>query len=83
MYVVMRRVDHTQNMDRWYLVAVQSTLFHPTAVITAWGSRETTYHRLRIYPVETQKDARKLAAHIIKKKLSRGYRLVATERKRR
>lgn len=83
MYVVMRRIDHTQNMDRWYLVTVQSTLFHPTAVITAWGSGATTYQRLRVYPIKTRKEARRLAARIVKKKLGRGYRLVAVERKRR
>jgi hypothetical protein len=62
---------------------LQNAMFDPTAVVTAWGSRETACHRLRIYPVETQTDAQKLAARVVKRKLRRGYRLVAAKRKKR
>lgn len=76
MLAVMKRVDPDEEMNRWYLVAVQATLFHPIAVITAWGSRETDYQRLRIFPAASEAEAHELAERIIEQKLRRGYGMV-------
>ena len=72
----MKRVDPEENMDRWYMVHVQATLFEPLAVVCAWGDRRTTYQRLRILPVATAGEAEALASQIIAQKLRRGYEFV-------
>ncbi len=69
------RIDHPQNMQRWYRVEVTSTLFDPLAVVCSWGRLGTTYQRRRILPVENQAQADDLAARILAKKLKRQYKL--------
>lgn len=76
MFVIMKRIDPEENMDRWYLVTVQATLFDPVAVITAWGGRATTYQQMRIFPAGSEEEALDLAARIVGQKLRRGYMLV-------
>jgi predicted DNA-binding WGR domain protein len=76
MLAVMKRVEPEENMDRWYMVAVQATLFEPVAVVCAWGSRETTYQQLRIFPAENEREAQALATNIVAQKLKRGYVMV-------
>lgn len=76
MLAIMKRIEPEENMDRWYLVTVQATLFDPVAVITAWGSRETTYQQMRISPAGSEEEALDLAARIVGQKLRRGYMLM-------
>lgn len=76
MLAIMKRIEPEENMDRWYLVTVQATLFDPVAVITAWGSRETTYQQMRIFPARSKEEALQLAVRIVGQKLRRGYMLV-------
>jgi predicted DNA-binding WGR domain protein len=76
MLAIMKRIEPEENMDRWYLVAVQATLFDPVAVITAWGSRETTYQQMRIFPTGSEEEALDLAARIVGQKLRLGYILI-------
>lgn len=67
------RIDPTQNMDRWYFVNAQATLFDGHAVICGWGRRGTAQARWKIYPVETQAQANELAQQIMAAKIKRGY----------
>jgi hypothetical protein len=41
MAALLKRFEPEENVNRWYLVHVQPTLFEPIAVICAWGSWET------------------------------------------
>jgi len=67
------RVDPERNMNRWYCVGVQSTLFDAVAVVCGWGRRGGAYARWRIISAETRQDAQKLAAEIVRRKLCHGY----------
>ena len=70
------RVDRERNMDRWYMVTVQATLFDEVAVICGWGRRGTEQARWRIFPMEDRRIAEELAAHIVRKKIQRGYQRI-------
>ena len=45
MLTVLRRIDPDENMDRWYLVMIQATLFDPIAVVCQFGSRHTAWQQ--------------------------------------
>ena len=75
MYTLLTRIDPDQQMNRWYIVAVQSTLLEPIAVITAWGSRETDWQQWRASPAESWAAAQKTAESIILAKQKRGYQI--------
>ena len=77
MFTFLKRVDPEENMDRWYMVFVQSSLLDPNAVICAWGNRRNSYQQLRVMPAASQAKARARARAIVKQKLSRGYELVS------
>ena len=66
-------------MDRSYVVLVQPTLFDPVAVICAWGNRQTTWQRMRIFSVSSLIEAQTLANKIVGQKIRRGYELVFAE----
>ena len=72
----MKRVEPIEQMDRWYMVIVQATLFEPVAVICAWGSRHTSYQQVRIISVRDEAEARALAGKIVAIKQRRGYEIV-------
>jgi predicted DNA-binding WGR domain protein len=74
--IVLNRLDPTENVNRWYLVSIQATLFHPCAVIIAWGRRDNDFQRWRAIPVENQAQANQLAEKIVSKKIKRGYRVL-------
>ena len=77
MFTFLKRVDPEENIDRWYMVFVQSSLLDPNAVICAWGNRRNSYQQLRVMPVASQAEARARARTIVKQKLSRGYEIVS------
>lgn len=72
----MKRVDPEANMDRWYMVFVQASLFDPVAVVCAWGSRRTAYYQLRVRPAGSTEEALVTAKKIVQQKVKRGYRAV-------
>ena len=55
------------------MVSVQATLFHPCAVIVAWGRRDNDFQLLRVIPVESREQADQVAAKIVERKIKRGY----------
>ena len=80
MLVVMKRLEPEENMDRWYLVTIQATLFAPVAVVTAWGSNQTAYQQMRASPAGSVAEATSMADEIVRAKLKRGYAIVIDDR---
>ena len=76
MLTVLHRIDPDENMDRWYLVTIQATLFDPIAVICQYGSRHRAWQQTRVIPVANAAEAEELAAKIVKAKVGRGYEVV-------
>ena len=74
----LNRVDLAINMNRWYAVNVQGTLFHEHAVVCGWGRRGTDYARWRIIPVESPDQAEEMVKQIVRLKIKRGYELACT-----
>lgn len=71
---VMHRVDHTQNMARFYVVQIEHSLFGETALIRSWG-RLNTRGRVRIDLFGSMGEAEVVRARLVTKKLVRGYRI--------
>ncbi len=76
MMTLMNWIVQSENLNRWYLVSIQSTLFFSCAVIIAWGRRDNSFQQWRAIPVESLDQAQELADRIVKKKLRRGYRII-------
>ncbi len=72
---LLNHVDATDNLNRWYLVSIQATLFFPCAVVIAWGRRDNDFQQWRAIPVDTSEQAQELASRIVNKKLRRGYQI--------
>jgi predicted DNA-binding WGR domain protein len=75
MLTLLSHVEPTENQNRWYLVSVQATLFHPCAVIIAWGRRDNDFQQWRVIPVESRAQADQVAAKIVERKIKRGYQI--------
>ena len=73
MITVLKRVEPEEHIDRWYMVAVQPTLFEPLAVICTWGNRQNSWQQSRILPVASTTEAYEVAEKIITQKVKRGY----------
>jgi len=69
------RVDAGKHMDRRYSVAVQPTLLDPVAVVCVWGSRRSSYQRVRVLPAASIPEAEAMAEKLVARKYRRGYRL--------
>jgi len=76
MLTVLHRIDPDENMDRYYIVTIQATLFDPIAVVCQYGSRHTAWQQTRVIPVADAAEAEELAASIVKTKVGRGYVVV-------
>ena len=79
--VLLKRLDPEEHINRWYMVRVQPTLLDPVAVICAWGSRETSWQQMQIFPMPSWEEAEHAAAEFIAQKLKRGYVVVEEEEK--
>jgi len=71
--IVLIRYDPAENVNRWYAVGVQPTLFCQHAVLCGWGRRGSAYARWRIIPAEDRVQAVKMASSIVAAKKSKGY----------
>jgi predicted DNA-binding WGR domain protein len=74
MLTLLSHIEPAINCNRWYLVSVQATLFHPCAVVIAWGRWDNDFPRWRLIPMESGALADQLAADIVERKIRRGYR---------
>ena len=73
--IVLIRHDPAENVNRWYAVGVQSTLFCKHAVLCGWGRRGSTYARWRILPAENRTQAGEMARLIVAAKMKIGYQV--------
>jgi predicted DNA-binding WGR domain protein len=71
--IFLSRINPHENLNRWYLVSIQSTLFQPCAVVIAWGRRDNAFQQWRAIPVESSALAQELADRIVMKKVKKGY----------
>ncbi|MBC8505986.1 MAG: WGR domain-containing protein [Chloroflexi bacterium] len=71
--MILIRIDLAINMNRWYVVNVQATLFCKYAVVCGWGRRGTDYARWKIIPAESLDQAEEIARQIVTLKIKRGY----------
>lgn len=73
MNTTLIRVDPGKHMDRRYTVTIQPTLLDPVAVVCIWGSRRSSYQRIRVLPAASVEEASDLAKVIVRRKMRRGY----------
>lgn len=71
--VHLRRIDPLQNMRRFYVLAIQPTLFGGASVIRHWG-RIGTNGQSKIETFDSNHDAETAAMRLQKTKRRRGYR---------
>jgi len=81
--IILVRHDPAKNVNRWYAVGVQPTLFCPHAVLCGWGRRGTAYARWRILPTENRQQAEELAGEIVAEKRKKGYQDTKSNHERR
>lgn len=67
------RTDPAQNMARFYLLAIEPTLFGGSSLMRCWG-RIGTKGQLKIDLFDTAVEAREAAGKLLHGKLKRGYR---------
>ena len=79
MLTILNHVDPAINQNRWYLVSVQSTLFHSCAVVVAWGRRDNDFQQWRVIPVASMVQANQVAEKIVEGKIKRGYQAYSRE----
>ena len=81
MMIVLIRYDPTENINRWYAVGVQPTLFCQHAVLCGWGRRGSAYARWRILPARELVQANEMAKAILAAKMKKGYKVAGTRKK--
>ncbi len=74
--IVLVRHDPDKNINRWYAVGIQPTLFCHHAVLCGWGRRGSAYARWRILPAENRTQAGEMAQAILAAKMKKGYQVV-------
>lgn len=73
MMVLLSHIEPAENLNRWYLVFIQATLFFPCAMIIAWGRRDNDFQQWRAIPTDTHDHAQELVSRIVKKYLQQGH----------
>ncbi|MGV1964162.1 WGR domain-containing protein [Agrobacterium sp. 22-222-1] len=73
--VHLQRIDPTQNMRRFYMLAIQPTLFGGASVIRNWG-RIGTCGQTMIETFESEAEANLAISRLERTKKRRGYRNV-------
>lgn len=74
MNATLTRVDPDKGMNRRYSVTVQATLLEPVAIVCVWGSRRSSYQRMRVLPAVSVEEAQATVERIVRAKEKRGYR---------
>ncbi|WP_429932848.1 WGR domain-containing protein [Agrobacterium vitis] len=70
--IQLRRIDPSQNMRRFYTLALQPTLFGGASVIRNWGRIGTTGQTL-IETFDRKEDAQRVLSRLERTKRKRGY----------
>ncbi len=76
MWTWLERVNYENRINRWYVVAVQNSLFSEVALIRFWGSRGTDFQQMKLEPFVDKNKARDAADRLIRSKVRKGYRIV-------
>lgn len=71
--VHLRRIDPTQNMRRFYMLAIQPTLFGGVSVIRNWG-RIGSIGQAMMQTFDQPGDADEALSRLERSKRRRGYR---------
>lgn len=71
--IYLRRIDTTQNMRRFYTLAIQPTLFGGASVIRNWGRIGTNGQSI-VETYESTDEADAALGRIERTKRGRGYR---------
>ena len=71
--VHLHRIDATRNMRRFYMLAIQPTLFGGASVIRNWG-RIGSNGQTMMETFDGQEDADNALSHLERTKRKRGYR---------
>lgn len=69
----LRRIDPTRNMDRFYMLALQPTLFGGTSLMRNWG-RAGTCGRMTVETFDDGPEGHAAFARLERRKRRRGYR---------
>jgi predicted DNA-binding WGR domain protein len=77
--IVLIRHDPAENVNRWYAIGVQPTLFCQYAVLCGWGRRGSSYARWRILPAENHAQASEMAKAILAAKKKKGYQVARNQ----
>jgi len=80
MIIVLIRHDPANNVNRWYAVGIQPTLFCKHAVVCGWGRRGSAFARWRILPVENHAQAGEMAKAILAEKIKKGYQVKGNQK---
>ncbi|HQF63995.1 MAG TPA: WGR domain-containing protein [Anaerolineaceae bacterium] len=73
---LLQHISPEENMNRWYFLAIQPTLFDACAVVIAWGRRDNEFQQWRAIPAASDEQARQMVEKIVQQKLRRGYQLI-------
>ena len=71
--VHLRRIDPSRNMRRFYMLAIQPTLFGGASVIRDWG-RIGTIGRSKVETFDSVGDAARASIRLERAKRRKGYR---------
>ena len=77
--IILTRHDPAENVNRWYAVGIQPTLFCQHAVLCGWGRWGSAYARWRILPAENRAQAGEMAEAILATKMKKGYQITGDQ----
>jgi len=77
--IILIRHNPAKNVNRWYAVGIQPTLFCQHAVLCGWGRRGSAYARWRILPAEDHTQACEMAKAILAAKMKKGYQVAGNQ----
>lgn len=75
----IQRIDPSRNMARYYMLAIEPTLFGEISLTRAWG-RIGTLGRQKIDVFQTERDAVAAFLDLTRQKRQKGYRPIASRR---
>ena len=76
-YILFEKTAPQRNVDRFYYVAWQATLLDDGAILRLYGRKGGWQRMLAPLPFASVADARPTLESLVKRRLKRGYRVVA------
>lgn len=81
-HLYIERVDPERNMARFYLLAIEPTLFGTPRLVRRWG-RIGTAGQAMVHHFENEKEAVSLFLDLLRIRRARGYRTRPVEKARK